>query len=71
MAVLNRGRCYWARRTGSDAIRALAFKWIRILFRCWKNHKAYFHKLARGWFLSAHGEGLLIGALVPLMKVVG
>jgi hypothetical protein len=22
-------------------MRALAFKWIRILFRCWKNHEAY------------------------------
>ena len=23
------------------AIRALAFKWIRILFRCWKDRKPY------------------------------
>ena len=23
------------------ALRALAFKWIRILFRCWKNNVAY------------------------------
>jgi len=23
------------------AIRSLAFKWIRILFRCWKNRKPY------------------------------
>lgn len=23
------------------AVRALAFKWIRILFRCWKDHKPY------------------------------
>jgi transposase len=23
------------------AMRSLAFKWIRILFRCWKNHQAY------------------------------
>jgi hypothetical protein len=22
-------------------VRALAFKWIRILFRCWKEHKPY------------------------------
>jgi len=22
-------------------IRALAFKWIRIIFRCWKDHKPY------------------------------
>jgi hypothetical protein len=25
----------------NTAIRALAFKWIRILFRCWKDHKPY------------------------------
>jgi hypothetical protein len=23
------------------AVRALAYKWIRILFRCWKTHKPY------------------------------
>ncbi len=23
------------------AVRALAFKWIRIMFRCWKDHKPY------------------------------
>ncbi len=41
----------WARRYYDEqrakgkrrntAIRALAFKWIRILFRCWKDHKPY------------------------------
>jgi transposase len=25
----------------NTAVRALAFKWIRILFRCWKDHKPY------------------------------
>ena len=25
----------------NTAVRALAFKWIRILFRCWKNSVAY------------------------------
>jgi transposase len=25
----------------NTAIRALAFKWIRVLFRCWKEHKSY------------------------------
>jgi transposase len=32
------------RRRGSDhhaAVRALAFKWVRILFRCWKDRVAY------------------------------
>jgi transposase len=43
--------CTWAKRfyetqrtRGKDhhvAIRALAFKWIRILFRCWQNHTPY------------------------------
>ena len=41
----------WARRYYEEqrakgkrrntAIRALAFKWIRIRFRCWKDHKPY------------------------------
>src|SRR5262249_7465514 len=32
------------RRRGSDhhaAVRALAFKWVRIVFRCWKDRVAY------------------------------
>jgi transposase len=28
-------------KTHQVAIRALAFKWIRILFRCWKDRKPY------------------------------
>ncbi|MBV8841306.1 MAG: IS110 family transposase [Bryobacterales bacterium] len=27
------------------AVRALAFKWIRILFRCWQNHQPYHEEL--------------------------
>ena len=39
-------RAYYAmmkERTGGHnaALRALAFKWIRILYRCWKDHKLY------------------------------
>jgi transposase len=44
-------RSYWAgayyqqqRKKGNAhamAVRALAFKWIRILYRCWKSHTAY------------------------------
>jgi transposase len=47
----SRHHCAWAqayyrmqRSKGNShpaAMRALAFKWIRILFRCWKNHEAY------------------------------
>ena len=36
---------YWQQRSkGVDhhgAVRALAFKWIRILFRCWKERATY------------------------------
>lgn len=30
-----------AGKTHNSAVRALAFKWIRILFRCWQNHEIY------------------------------
>ncbi len=45
------GHCAWAkefyrqqRAKGKGhycAVRALAFKWIRIIFRCWKDRVAY------------------------------
>ena len=28
-------------KAGNTIIRAIAFKWIRILFRCWKDHQPY------------------------------
>jgi transposase len=28
-------------KAGNTIIRAIAFKWIRILFRCWKDHRPY------------------------------
>lgn len=47
----SRARCEWAQayyeiqREGGlqhhSAVRALAFKWIRILYRCWKNRTVY------------------------------
>ena len=47
----SRGTSYWASAFYNDkrtqgkshqiALRALAFKWIRIIFRCWKNHMKY------------------------------
>lgn len=50
-ARLSLSKCQWARNyvdyyTGKGkkfhtTIRALAFKWIRILFRCWKNRTPY------------------------------
>jgi len=30
-----------AKKTHHAAVRALAFKWIRIMFRCWKDGKTY------------------------------
>jgi transposase len=48
-------RCQWAKayyqahchkpEQHHAAVRALAFKWIRILFRCWKNRKPYDEQL--------------------------
>jgi transposase len=50
-AALSIPHCYWAkayyqqqRARGSShqaALRALAFKWIRIVFRCWQNRTSY------------------------------
>jgi transposase len=50
-AALSIPHCYWAkayyeqqRKRGASrqaALRALAFKWIRILYRCWKDGKPY------------------------------
>ena len=43
------------RAKGQDhhaAVRALAYKWIRILFRCWKDRKPYDEQL----YLSALGK---------------
>ncbi|MGO8927013.1 MAG: transposase [Limisphaerales bacterium] len=50
-ARLSVGGCQWARnyvdyyrskgKKYNTIIRALAFKWIRILFRCWKNQTPY------------------------------
>jgi len=50
-ARLSVAQCQWARnyvdyytargKKYNTVIRALAFKWIRILFRCWQNHTRY------------------------------
>ncbi len=49
------GRCGWARdyyqsqrsrgKSHHTAVRALAFKWLRILFRCWQNRAPYQEKI--------------------------
>ena len=50
-AAQSRLRCPWANayyeqmrshgRSPHAAVRALAFKWIRIMYRCWKEHTPY------------------------------
>jgi transposase len=40
------------------AVRALAFKWIRILFRCWKDRKPYEEQL---YLTSQRRRGALLG----------
>jgi hypothetical protein len=41
------------------AVRALAYKWIRIMFRCWKDRKVYDAALYTK-SLSARGSGLAL-----------
>lgn len=40
------------------AVRALAFKWLRILFRCWKQHTCYNELLYCGQLLQRHSPVL-------------
>lgn len=61
-------RCQWAKafyqahchkpQQHHAAVRALAFKWIRILFRCWKNRKPYDEQL---YLTSLRRRGGLLG----------
>jgi len=46
-----------AGKSHNAAVRALAYKWIRILFRCWQNHETY-DELAYINALKKHGSGL-------------
>jgi len=38
----------------NTVVRALAFKWIRILFRCWKDHKPYSEEVYRQALARRH-----------------
>ena len=61
-------RCEWAKayyqahchkpQQHNAAVRALAFKWIRILFRCWKDRKPYDEQL---YLTSLRRRSALIG----------
>jgi transposase len=50
------------------AVRSLAFKWIRIIYRCWKDHKAYDDQL---YVDSLRRRGSLLANLLPAPTGVG
>jgi transposase len=66
-ALRSLSRCPWARayyqqqrergQRHQAAVRALAYKWIRILFRCWKNRVPYDETLYLS-SLERHGSSL-------------
>jgi hypothetical protein len=54
-------------KTHQAAVRSLAYKWIRIIFRCWKDGKpydeeVYLQSLRRRGSLIVGALGLLTGA---------
>jgi len=64
------GRFEWARayyehprddekKSHHAAVRALAYKWIRIIFRCWKDGKPYDERV---YLDSLRRRGSLLGA---------
>jgi transposase len=67
-AALSIPHCYWAkayydqqRQRGAShqaAVRALAFKWIRIVYRCWQNRTPY-NEATYLTALKRHGSPLL------------
>jgi len=70
--------CAWSklyyqqlRRRGKDhhaAIRALAYKWIRIMFRCWKDRKPYDDAVYMN-SLHRRGSGLALDCGKPLSSM--
>jgi transposase len=71
-------RCEWAKayyqahchkpQQHNAAVRALAFKWIRILFRCWKDRKPYDEQL---YLTSLRRRSALIGPTLASATSVG
>lgn len=51
------------------AVRALAYKWIRILFRCWKNRTPY-NEQTYQQALRQRGSRLLMGSPEPVKELV-
>jgi hypothetical protein len=50
------------------AVRSLAFKWIRILFRCWKDGKPYDEEI---YLQSLRRRGALLGPATGLTTRLG
>jgi hypothetical protein len=74
--------CYWAKAyyeqqrvggsTHQEALRALAFKWIRIVYRCWQDGTRY-DEAQYLTALKCHGSPVLAGARrcsKPLINVL-
>lgn len=71
-AALSMPRCGWARsfyrqqkakgKSHHAAVRSLAFKWIRILFRCWQSHQPYQEELYQA---AREGRAVPIAGKVP------
>ena len=73
------GQSEWARayyqhlrddqkKSHHTAVRALAYKWIRIIFRCWKDSKPYDEQV---YLQSLRRRGSLLGAPFASATVVG
>src|SRR5215467_15672463 len=50
------------------AVRALAYKWIRIIYRCWKDGKPYDEEL---YLKSLHRRGSLFAGALSLATGAG
>jgi transposase len=69
--------CSWAKayyqvqiergKSHNAAVRALAYKWIRILFRCWKDRQPYRHEMYLK-SLTKHGSPLAPRVLLVVEK---
>lgn len=57
-----------AKKDHHAAVRALAFKWIRIIFRCWKDSKPYDEQI---YFHSLRRRGSILAAVVGNSTNIG
>lgn len=57
-----RGKGYYT------AVRALAYKWIRIIFRCWKDHKLYDEQQ---YLQSTRRRAALVGSTLSATTAIG